>query len=106
MHRPTPATQLLQLDRSCLVAQPAPVAGLEALSLPCPPPHPLPARQAIKVYASSAGSGAADLLSGPAGKAAVSAHVIPNVALSLDDLPEGNSTYPTVAGQPLIVTKK
>lgn len=40
------------------------------------------------------------------GAAAVTAHVIPNAALKSSDIPDGESTFNTVAGTPLLLKKE
>lgn len=74
---------------------------------PYSPPQPFAllsplAQDAIKAYVASSGLTAGDLASS-AGKAAVTAHVIPNKTLKSADFPQGSSSYETVAGSPLMV---
>lgn len=40
------------------------------------------------------------------GKMAVTAHVVPNSALRVADIPDGPSTFNTVAGTPIKVEKR
>jgi ATP-dependent RNA helicase DDX18/HAS1 len=60
--------------------------------------------QAVVAYSASNPEVTSGLQSG-SGKAAVSAHVIPDGALSASDIKEGETTFNTVAGTPLIISK-
>lgn len=64
----------------------------------------VPSDEALAAYA-AANPSVVTALSGSGGAAAVTAHVVPNSALTAADLPEGESTYNTVAGTPLLVKK-
>eukprot|EP00197_Chlamydomonas_leiostraca_P002669 CAMPEP_0202857002 /NCGR_PEP_ID=MMETSP1391-20130828/101_1 /ASSEMBLY_ACC=CAM_ASM_000867 /TAXON_ID=1034604 /ORGANISM="Chlamydomonas leiostraca, Strain SAG 11-49" /LENGTH=133 /DNA_ID=CAMNT_0049535741 /DNA_START=147 /DNA_END=548 /DNA_ORIENTATION=- len=61
-----------------------------------------PSDDALAAYA-TANPGATTMLQSPGGQAAVTAHVVPNSALKSTDIPEGQSTFNTVAGTPLMV---
>ncbi|KAJ9518193.1 hypothetical protein QJQ45_010173 [Haematococcus lacustris] len=64
----------------------------------------VPSDEALAAYA-AANPSVVTALSGSGSAAAVTAHVVPNSALTAADLPEGESTYNTVAGTPLLVKK-
>eukprot|EP00198_Chlamydomonas_reinhardtii_P001248 XP_001690583.1 DEAD/DEAH box helicase-related protein [Chlamydomonas reinhardtii] len=79
-------------------------AGLDAELLSKVSTVFVPSDDAIKAYVTSSGATSADLATG-SGKSAVTAHVIPNKTLTSADFPEGSSSYNTVAGVPLTVSK-
>ncbi|KAJ9531970.1 hypothetical protein QJQ45_003675 [Haematococcus lacustris] len=64
----------------------------------------VPSDEALAAYAVSNPS-IVTALSTSDGAAAVTAHVVPNSALTAADIPEGESTYNTVAGTSLLVSK-
>ncbi|KAL6759621.1 FAS1 domain-containing protein [Haematococcus lacustris] len=64
----------------------------------------VPSDEALAAYAASNPS-IVTALSTSDGAAAVTAHVVPNSALTAADIPEGESTYNTVAGTSLLVSK-
>ncbi|KAG2501268.1 hypothetical protein HYH03_001074 [Edaphochlamys debaryana] len=80
----------------------ASAAGLDADLLSKVSTVFVPSDDAIKAYVASSGLTTADLATG-SGKAAVTAHVIPNTTLTSADFPAGASSYDTVAGSKLSV---
>ncbi|GLC59710.1 hypothetical protein PLESTB_001525300 [Pleodorina starrii] len=79
-------------------------AGLDQELLGGPPSTVfVPSDEAVKAYIASSGAATADLAT-DRGKAAVAAHVVPNVRLTWADFPQGDMVLTSRAGTPLTVT--